>query len=72
MDNEIVTVSSILSVDLSCYLLPPNNNNYYNTGTDRTVVNININKLNTRDSNISIQRFDMVITRKHFGEKYLV
>ena len=35
MDNEIVTVSSILSVDLSCYLLPPNNNNYYNTGTDR-------------------------------------
>ena len=31
VDNEIVTVISILSVDLTCYLvLPTNNNNNYN------------------------------------------
>ena len=45
MDNEIVTVISILSVDLTCYLLPTNNNNYNNDRSQTVaIVNININK----------------------------
>ena len=80
MDNEIVTVISILSVDLTCYLvLPTNNNNNYNNDSSQTVVR---RKYQDKQTEIPHQttllfqfpRTDLIqsVSRKPRGEKYSV
>ena len=78
MDNEIVTVISILSVDLTCYLvLPTNNNNNYNNDSSQTVARRKYQDKQTEQKYLARQHFsrtDLIrsVSRKPRGEKYSV